>query len=56
MGARNKLNAAHLNGCLIVAGILGGLTSSWQVFAVALAILVMLDLYTGGIRPTKRDR
>lgn len=56
MGARKKLNAAHWNGNLIIAGLVGALTESWLVFVVGLAILIILDLYAGGIRPTKRDR
>jgi hypothetical protein len=56
MGARNKLNVAHLNGNLLIAGLAGMFTGSFLVFAVGLAILVILDVHTGGIRPTKRDR
>jgi hypothetical protein len=56
MGARNKLNAAHWNGNLIIAGLAGAATGSWLVFAIGLVILVILDVYSGGIRPTKHDR
>ena len=55
MGARNKLNAAHMNGILILAGLAGLLTGSWSVFAVGVAILFILSVHSGGIRPTKRD-
>ena len=53
MGARNKLNAAHMNGILIVAGLAGLLTGSWPVFAVGLAILFILGVHSGGIRPKR---
>ena len=56
MGARNKLNAAHMNGIVIIAGLAGLLTGSWPVFVVGLVILVILGVHTGGIRPTRRDR
>jgi hypothetical protein len=55
MGARNKLNAAHMNGVLIMAGLAGLLTGSWLVFAVGFVILVIFGVHSGGIRPTKRD-
>ena len=55
MGARNKLNAAHMNGILIIAGLTGLLTGSWLVFVIGLVILVILGVHSGGIRPTKRD-
>jgi hypothetical protein len=32
MSAKRKLNAAHLLGALVLAGLLGGLTGSWLVF------------------------
>jgi hypothetical protein len=53
MGARNKLNAAHMNGILIIAGLAGLLTGSWAVFAVGVAILFILSVHSGGIRPKR---
>ena len=53
MGARNKLNAAHMNGILIVAGLAGLLSGSWLVFAVGFAILFIFGVHSGGIRPKR---
>ena len=50
MGAKQKLNAAHLNGALLVAGLAGLLTGSWPVFLVAFAALVAGDHLAGNIR------
>jgi hypothetical protein len=56
VGARQKLNAAHWNGNIILAGLAGACTESWLVFFVGLGLLLALDLYSGGIRSKKRDR
>ena len=50
MGARQKLNQAHVNGALIVAGIAGLLTGSWAIFFIAAAALIGAATYNGGIR------
>ena len=50
MGAKQKLNAAHLNGALLGAGLAGLLTGSWPVFLLALAVLVAGDYLAGNIR------
>ena len=50
MGARQKLNEAHINGALIVAGLLGLATGSWTVFILAGAGLIGLSMHSGGIR------
>lgn len=55
MGARHKLNRAVLNGCALVAGLLGWLTESWVVFVIALVVAVILALQSGDIR-TKPDK
>jgi hypothetical protein len=55
MDARSKLNAAHVNGALIVAGIVGGLAGSWPVFGVTFGLLVTSALIAGGIRPSRRQ-
>jgi hypothetical protein len=54
MGARTKLNVSAVNGCLVLAAIVGLLFQSWTVFFVVAAILVAGDLYIGSIRPTGR--
>jgi len=56
MGARQKLNSGHVNGALVVAGLIGGLTGSWGLFAVALAGLLVSKLMGGDIRLTRRKR
>jgi hypothetical protein len=57
MGARQKLNAAFFNGCLLVAAVAGALTASWPVFLGALALAVVLGFHSGEIRlrPPSRD-
>lgn len=56
MNARQKLNRAALNGCLLVAGIIGALAGSWLVFGVALAVAAVLAFHAGDIRgPRKRS-
>ena len=40
MGAKHKLNAAHVNGAVIVAGLIGGVTGSLTLFVFALFVLV----------------
>jgi hypothetical protein len=54
MSARNKLNAAYFCGSLLLAGGIGLATQSWQVFAVALAGLLVVNLLAGDIRPPRR--
>jgi hypothetical protein len=55
MGARTKLNAAYFTGSLIVAGLAGGVTQSWAVFAVALAVMLVSNVCLNEIR-LKRPR
>ena len=50
MGARQKLNNAHVIGALIVAGFLGLMTGSWTVFIIAGAVLIGVATYSGEIR------
>jgi hypothetical protein len=50
MGARKKLNAAYLNGALLLAGTAGILSGSWTVFAVALSGVVITSIISGAIR------
>ena len=55
MGARKRLNASHVTGCLMLAGLAGALTGSWAAFAVAFAALLVIDVIGGNIRPDGRD-
>jgi hypothetical protein len=50
MSARKKLNAAYLNGALLLAGAAGILSGSWSVFAVAFAGVVIGNIIAGSIR------
>jgi hypothetical protein len=50
VNARQKLNSGHINGALIVAGLIGGLAGSWTIFGLALAGLVVTKLISGDIR------
>lgn len=50
MGARDKLNRAHLNGALVIAGVLGLVSGSAAVFVTAAAVLVASSVMNGGIR------
>lgn len=56
MGARHKLNTAHVNGALIVAGLFGLVFGSLLVFLVVLAVLIVGSLHSGDIRPLGRRR
>ena len=50
MTAKHKLNAAYLNGSLVIAGALGLMTQSFTVFFVAAAVLIVSSYATGHIR------
>lgn len=54
MNARQKLNAAFLQGSLLVATIIGIYAESWLVFLVSLLLSVATAIYTGDIRLTPR--
>ena len=56
LGARQKLNQHHVVGALGMAAIVGGLASSWLVFAVLAAVLIAGSIYAGDIRPDKGKR
>lgn len=56
MGARQKLNQAALNSCVIIGGLAGVLSRSWLVFFIATAVLVSLSLHSGEIRPNPTER
>jgi hypothetical protein len=50
MGAKQKLNSAHLWGALVIAGLVGLVTQSWTVFLVALTGVIVVDVIAGDIR------
>ena len=50
MGAKHELNKIHVVGSLAAAGILGLMTSSIAIFAVAGAVLIGAAVYTRDIR------
>ena len=54
MGARQKLNAVHVNGGFVMAVFAGLATGSWWIFFAVLAISLAASLYTGDIRPSAR--
>lgn len=56
MNARNKLNVAYLNGCLLLAAVAGGACGSGLVFALALAALAACGVAGGNIRARPRRR
>ena len=51
MGARSRLNVAAVNGCVIVAAVLGAMFESWAVFFTVAVLLIVGDCYSGLIRP-----
>ena len=50
MGARTKLNAAYLNGALIMAVVIGVSCNSWNAFVVTAVVLTVLSACVGNIR------
>ena len=50
MSAKNKLNAANVNGAILVAGLLGLVTENGMVFLCAAIVLVLTGWQAGGIR------
>jgi hypothetical protein len=55
MNARQKLNLAYVNGAVVIAGVVGLLAESWGVFCLALIVLMVIHLGSGGIRPERRS-
>ena len=51
MGARQKLNAVAIQGCLIVSGIIGLVCQSWLIFLITSVVLIGSSLAAGEIRP-----
>ena len=54
MGARQKLNSIYLKLALVFATFAGLLTQSAIVFCVALALLILVNINSGAIRPDNR--
>jgi len=50
MGAKQKLNAAHFNGCLVVASLFGAASESWLVFFMLLIVFVGFAFHQRSIR------
>ena len=50
MNARNKLNAACIQGACVFAGIGGVIAGSWKVFLLLLVALICLMIVSGDIR------
>ncbi len=50
MGARDKLNAVVVGGCLIVSAIFGTAMESWGAFWVILVLMIVGCSFAGGIR------
>ena len=56
LGARQKLNVAYFNACLIIAAVIGATTGSGLAFLLALIALVAVGYASGEIRPRWRGR
>lgn len=56
MSARNKLNSMYTGALTMLAAFIGAVFQSWLVFAVALAVLVVMNLSSGNIRPSPSRR
>jgi len=56
MHARQKLNRAAINACILLAGIIGLMAGSWVAFLIALAVAAALAAYSGDIRLRPRNR
>ncbi len=56
MGARQKLNSAHIIGSIIVAAMIGGLVGSFGIFVIAAVVLIAGAIESGDIRPKPPQR
>ncbi|WP_165253241.1 hypothetical protein [Paludisphaera soli] len=56
MNARNKLNMAYFNGCLLVAAVVGSAAGSGAVFLLTIAALAAACVAHGNIRIRPRGR
>ncbi len=55
MGARQRLNSLYLLAILIVAAIIGGSAQSWLLFLISAAVMTVLMIHGGDIRPTPQS-
>ena len=54
--ARHKLNAAYIHGSLIIAGLIGAIGGSWNVFILVAAVLTATSVLGGEIRIKQQTR
>ena len=54
MSARHKLNAAYMQGSLIIAGFIGGVFESFFAFVITFAVLLIGNIQCGDIRLNPR--
>lgn len=54
MGARHKLNEIFFGGSIVFAALVGLASQSWSAFALVLAVLLVLQVAEGNIRPSRR--
>jgi hypothetical protein len=54
VSARTKLNAAAINGALLIAALVGWLFGSWSVFLLTAGVLIAMGLHAGDIRPGQK--
>ena len=54
--ARHKLNAANVNGILILASLAGLLLQSWKVFLFVAVVLAASAFWAGDIRMEGRGK
>ena len=50
MSARRKLNQGYIQGCLVLAAVVGFVCQSWAAFWITAVILVGLSMHAGEIR------
>ena len=51
MGARDKLNSAHITGILVLAGFMGLAFQSWGTFILIAMIGTAIAINNGDLRP-----
>jgi hypothetical protein len=54
--ARHKLNAACINGSLIIAALVGATANSWNAFILTAAVLTATSVLSGEIRLKQQTR
>jgi hypothetical protein len=56
MSARTQLNAMYGYGSVFLAAVVGACANSWSAFAVALAVVLGMNVHAGRIRLAPRPR